>query len=296
MTITGAGAADWFNIEGEATEPATPSRRRKEGTLGIVAGMAMLIAILIGGVFVPLLWPYPPNDFVGIPFTPPGGQFPFGTDNLGRDIFARVFAAVYLDLGTSFLAVGIPLAIGTVIGIGLAVSRNKFINSTVGSLIDGINAFPLLVLAIALIAILGPGLLSVIIALSLTNWARYARIARTRAVVVSQQGYIEAARTLGYSRSRILFRHLVPNVSSETVAYALSDLILVIMLVAGLSFLGMGAPQPTAEWGAMISEGRPYIQLGWWLIIFPGLALCWAGVSFSFLTEGLTRRERDIKS
>ena len=293
MTIINAGTADWFDLEGER---ALPKKRRKEGTWGLIVGIVMLASLLLAGIFVPILSKYPANDFVGMPFQMPSLEFLFGTDQLGRDIFTRVFSAVYLDLGVALLGVAIPLAIGTVIGIALGVSNNRVINSVLGSLIDGINAFPLLVLAIALIALLGPGLGSVIIALSVTNWARYARISRTKAVVVKQQGYIEATQTLGYSKSRILFRHLVPNVSSETVAYALSDLILVIMLIAGLSFLGLGASPPTSEWGAMISDGRPFVQTGWWLVIFPGLALCWAGVSFSFITEGLTRRERDIKS
>jgi peptide/nickel transport system permease protein len=256
----------------------------------------MLILLLIMGFLVPLLSPYTIEESIDMPFLPPSSTFWFGTDGLGRDVFLRVFDAVYLDLGVALLGVMIPFAIGTIVGIGLAVSRSKVLNGIVGSIIDGINAFPLLVLAIALIALLGPGLQSVVIALSLTNWARYARLARTRAMVVKQQGYIEAAQTLGYSKPRILFKHLVPNVSSETTAYALSDLILVILLIAGLSFLGLGAQPPTAEWGAMISDGRPTFQIAWWPVIFPGLALCWAGVSLSFIAEGLTRRERDVKS
>jgi peptide/nickel transport system permease protein len=293
MAITSAGAADWFNVQGERK---APKRRMKEGTLGLGIGLAMLISLLIAGFVVPRLSPYGPNELVAFPFLPPSADHFFGTDQLGRDVFTRVFSAVYLDLGVAFLGVAIPLFIGTVIGIGLGVSNSKALNGFMGSLIDGINAFPLLVLAIALIAIFGPGLGTVILALALTNWARYARISRTKAVVVRQQGYIEAAQTLGYSKPRILFRHLIPNVSSESIAYALSDIILVIMLIAGLSFLGLGAPPPTPEWGAMISEGRASIEIAPWLVLFPGAALCWAGVSFSFITEGLIGREKDIKS
>jgi len=295
MTLISAGTADWFDVEGTVPSPKR-ARRLKDGTLGLIVGLSMLILLLLLGILVPLLSPYSIDESIDIPFLPPNGTFWFGTDGLGRDVFVRVFSAVYLDLGVAFLGVLIPFAIGTVVGIGLAVSRSKVLNGVVGSIIDGINAFPLLVLAIALIALLGPGLQSVVIALSLTNWARYARLARTRAQVVKQQGYIEAAQTLGYSKPRILFKHLVPNVSSETTAYALSDLILVILLIAGLSFLGLGAQPPTAEWGAMISDGRATLQMAWWPVIFPGLALCWAGVSLSFIAEGLTRRERDVKS
>lgn len=295
MTLVAAGAADWFDVEGTLPPPAK-KRRLKDGTLGLIVGLAMLIVLLLMGLIVPWLSPYATDQSVDTPFLAPSGTFFFGTDGLGRDVFVRVFAAVYLDLGVALLGVLIPFILGTIIGIGLGVSRNRVLNSVVGSIIDGINAFPLLVLAIALIALLGPGLQSVVLALSLTNWARYARLARTRTTVVKQQGFIEAAQTLGYSRRRILVRHLAPNVSSETTAYALSDLILVILLIAGLSFLGLGAQPPTAEWGAMISDGRPTFQLAWWPVIFPGIALCWAGVSLSFIAEGLIRRERDVKS
>ncbi len=295
MTILQAGAADWFDIKGEEAVPKT-KKRRKEGTIGLVVGLAMLISLLIAGFVVPRVSPYGSDEMADFPFLAPSRQHFFGTDQLGRDVFTRVFSAVYLDLGVAFLGVAIPLFIGTIIGIGLGVSQSRALNGFAGSIIDGINAFPLLVLAIALIAILGPCLGTVIIALALTNWARYARISRTKAVVVRQQGDIEAAQTLGYSKPRILFRHLVPNVSSESIGYALSDIILVIMLIAGLSFLGLGAQPPTPDWGAMISEGRASIEIAPWLVLFPGAALCWAGVSFSFITEGLIGREKDIKS
>lgn len=248
MTVFEAGTADWFDVEGTTPAPRR-ARRLKDGTVGLITGCAMLALLLLMGLLVPLLSPYETDTSIDVPFLPPSGTFWFGTDGLGRDVFVRVFSSVYLDLGVALLGVLIPFAIGTIVGIGLAVSRSKSLNAVVGSVIDGINAFPLLVLAIALIALLGPGLQSVVVALSLTNWARYARLSRTRALVVKQQGYIEAAQTLGYSKPRILFKHLVPNVSSETTAYGLSDLILVILLIAGLSFLGLGAQPPTPEWG-----------------------------------------------
>ena len=107
-----------------------------------------------------------------------------------------------------------------------------------------------------------------------------------------QQNYIEAARLLGYSKKKIIFRHITPNVSSESLAYALSDFILVIIVVSGLSFLGLAARPPAAEWGAMIADGRTYIGDAWWLTIYPGLALCWSAISLSLIVEGLSRRDR----
>lgn len=264
------------------------------GRLGILVGAGMLCAMLVAGILVPLLSPYPANELVARPFLRPSAAHPFGTDQLGRDVFTRVFAAVYRDLGVAFLGVAIPLAIGTLVGVMLGISRNRIGVAVVSGIIDAINALPLLVLAIALIAMFGPGLMSIVVILAMTNWARYARIARTRTMLVARQGYIEAARVLGYPSARILLRHFLPNVSSETFAYALSDFILVIMLIAGLSFLSLGASPPTAEWGAMMSEGRPFVQHAWWLTIFPGLALCWAGISLSFIAEGMSRRERGL--
>ena len=262
------------------------------GRLGIRVGAGMLGAMLLGGLLVPLFGAYDPNELIAIPLQPPSAEFWFGTDQLGRDVFTRVFVAVYRDLGVAFLGVSIPLVIGTAVGVLLSVSGNRVVVAIVTSLIDAINALPLLVLAIALIALFGPGLRSVVIVLAMTNWARYARIARTRAMLVKRQAYIEAARLQGYPASRILLRHFLPNVSSETIAYGLSDFILVIMLISGLSFLTLGAAPPTAEWGVMMSEGRNFVEDAWWMTIFPGLALCWAGISLSFITEGLSRRER----
>lgn len=263
------------------------------GGVGIVGGVIMMLTLLILGLLVPLFG-NKSDAFVGKPFAPPSFKYPFGLDQLGRDVFSRVFNAVGLDLGVAFLGVTIPLVIGTIVGIFLGLNRNKYFLSVVGSIIDGINAFPLLIIAIAALTYLGPGLKSVVIILSLTNWARFARISRTKAVVVTQQNYIEAAKTLGYPKWRIVLKHIAPNVSTETTAYALSDFILVITVVAGLSFLGLAARPPAAEWGSMIADGRNFIANAWWIVIFPGFALCWAAVSLSFIVEGLSRRDRGV--
>lgn len=266
----------------------------REGAIGIWVGSAMLAGLLVAGALVPWLSSYPPNELVARPLQAPSLEHYFGTDQLGRDVFTRVFSAVYRDLGVAFAGVALPLFIGTIVGILLANIRNALLAFVMNTLVEAINALPLLVLAIALIAVFGPGLTSIILILGLTNWARYARITQTRALIVKQQGYLEAVRLLGYSRPRIYLRHFLPNVSSEAIAYGLSDFILVIMLVAGLSFLSLGASPPTAEWGVMMSEGRPFVRDAWWMTIFPGLALCWSGVSLSFIAEGLHRREQGI--
>ena len=267
----------------------------KEGTFGIYTGFFMLGSLIVAGLIIPRVSKYKPNDLASMPLAPPSRANWFGTDVLGRDVFVRVFDAVFIDLGTAIIGVSIPLVVGTVIGTLLGISQNKRVNTLVGSIIDGINAFPFLVFVIAMIAFIGPGVGSIVLAISLVNWARYARIARTRAVVVNQQGYVEAARTLGFSKKRILFKHIIPNVSSETRAYALSDFIIVIIAVAALSFLGLGIKPPQAEWGGMIRDGKDLLTVGfWWPTVFPGIALCWAGIAVAFISEGLTRRMREV--
>jgi len=264
----------------------------RPGGFGIITGVAMFASITIVGFIYPLVGPYSADEFVGESLESPSFAHPMGLDQLGRDVMTRVFAAVPIDIGIAFLGVAIPLVIGTVVGILLGLAKNKYFKSIVSSLIDGINAFPLLIIAIAMVAFLGPGLFNVVIILTVMSWARYARIARTKAVVVLQQNYIEATKLMGYSRKRVIYKHISPNVSSESLAYALSDFILVIIIVSGLSFLGLAARPPTAEWGSMIADGRTFLGEAWWLTVFPGLALCWAAISLSFIVEGLSRRDR----
>jgi peptide/nickel transport system permease protein len=264
----------------------------RPGGFGIITGATMFALITLVGFIYPLVGPYASDEFVGESLAAPSWQHPMGLDQLGRDVMTRVFAAVPADIGIAFLGVSIPLIIGTVVGILLAISKNKYFVSFVSSLIDGINSFPLLIIAIAMVTFLGPGLFNVVIILTVMSWARYARIARTKAVVVMQQNYIEATKLMGYSRRRVIRKHIAPNVSSESFAYALSDFILVIIIVSGLSFLGLAARPPAAEWGAMIADGRTFLGEAWWLTIFPGLALCWSAISLSFIVEGLSRRDR----
>lgn len=276
---------------------ATRINRIKEwvslpGGFGIILGVVMFSIITLLGVIYPLLSPYGANEFVGESLEPPTRAHPMGLDQLGRDVMTRVFAAVPSDIGIAFLGVTIPFVIGTIVGILLGLEKNKYFRSIVSSIIDGINAFPLLIIAIAMVTFLGPGLFNVVIILTVMSWARYARLARTKAVVILQQNYIEATKLMGYSRRRVIAKHISPNVTSESIAYALSDFILVIVVVSGLSFLGLGARPPAAEWGSMIADGRIFLAQAWWLTIFPGLALCWSAISLSLIVEGLSRRER----
>jgi peptide/nickel transport system permease protein len=255
-------------------------------------GLAMLAPIVALGVLVPLLGPYDPTTGAGMPLTSPSLAHPFGTDDLGRDVFTRTFAAAQLDILLALVGVAIPLLIGTLIGGVIGTTRLRLVSAAWTIVIEGINAFPFIVLVIAIVSVVGPGVQGVLIGLALTNWARYARIARGRALTLRGADFIAATEVLGYSRTRVLLVHVLPNVYSETLAYGVSDFVIVIIVVAGLSFLGVGIRPPAPEWGAMMSDGRLFLTQAWWITTFPGLALSLTAVGVALVAEGLSARAR----
>ena len=255
-------------------------------------GLAILVPIVVLGTLVPALSPHDPLTSAGAPFSEPSTRHPFGTDNLGRDVFVRTFAAAQLDLALALVGVSVPLVIGTLIGAVIGTTRLPVVSTFWTTLIEGINAFPFIVLVIAIVSIVGPGVQGILVALALTNWARYARIARTRALALREADFVHATEVLGYSRVRVLLGHILPNVYSETLAYALGDFVIVITTVAGLSFLGVGVRPPAPEWGAMMSEGRLFIARAWWIIGFPGLALSLTAIGVALLAQGVVSRIR----
>lgn len=255
-------------------------------------GAGILAFILILGVLVPLLSPYNPLKSAGNTFILPGMPHLFGTDQLGRDVFTRTFAAAQLDITLSVLGVVFPLLIGTLLGGILGTTRNPIVSSVWLIIIDAINAFPFLAIVIGVVAMVGSGVQGLLIALAAVNWARYAKIARARALQLREADFIHATQVLGYSRFQVLTRHILPNVYSESLAYGLSDFVIVIIAIAGLSFLGVGVRPPEAEWGAMISDGRPFLRQAWWITVFPGLVLSLTAIGVALLAQGLARRSR----
>ncbi len=255
-------------------------------------GLGILCLVLLLSMVVPLASPYDPTLTAGLPLAAPSLQFPFGTDDLGRDVFTRTFEAARLDIVIALVGVSVPLLIGTMIGAVMGTTRNGAVSAAWMVVIEGINAFPTIALVIALVAMLGPGVQGILIALAITNWARYARVARSRALILREAEFVRATQVLGYSRIRILLRHVLPNVFSETLAYGLSDFVLVIMTVAGLSFLGIGVRPPAPEWGAMMADGRLFLQRAWWIVVCPGLALSLTAVGVSMLAQGIELRMR----
>jgi peptide/nickel transport system permease protein len=161
--------------------------------------------------------------------------------------------------------------------------------------VDTFTAFPFLVMAIGVIAVLGPGLVSMYIALTLAGWSMYARIVRAEVLVAKRSQYVMAARSLGFSHARILGRHVLPNVITPTIIFAMTDIVLVILSTTSLAFLGLGLPPPTPTWGTMISEGKSFIFTAWWMVTLPGLAIVLVGIALSLLGDGVAGwlRERE---
>ena len=241
------------------------------------------------GVVIPLVSPYDPVRGSDNPaLSPPSIEHPFGTDHLGRDVFVRSFAATRIDMALAAIGVAVPLVAGTLLGSVIGSTRRRFVQYVGEVAIEGINAFPTLIVVIALLAAFGTGANSILAALWLTAWARYAKVARARARVVCDLGYVEVVRGLGFSWPRILVRHIAPNVYPVSVAYAISHFVEVILAIAALSFLGAGVQPPTPEWGVMMSDGRLYLAQAWWMVLFPGLLLSVTAIGVSLLASDQT--------
>ena len=184
------------------------------------------------------------------------------------------------------LCVLFPLVVGVMLGC-LAGYLGGRTDTIIMRTVDTFTAFAFLVMVIAVIAILGPGLTSMYVALTLAGWSAYTRIVRGEILVVKRSEYIQAARALGYNSPRIMFRHVLPNVITPAIVFSMTDIVLVILSTTALSFLGLGVQPPTPEWGSMIAEGRVYMMTAWWLVTLPGMAIVLVGLALSLLGDGL---------
>lgn len=248
----------------------------------VIVGLWLFIAL-----FAPWLAPFDPiaQDQTSS-LLAPGGAHLFGTDNFGRDIFSRVLWGARVDLQICFLGVIFPFVLGTTLG-ALSGYLGGAVDAAIMRLIDIVLAFPFLVLMLAIIAILGPGLGSFYIAMAMVGWVSYARLVRAQVLTLKQRDFIVAARSLGYGHARILFRHLLPNAITGALVFSMSDCVLVLLNGAAVSYLGLGVQPPTAEWGVMVAEGQSFITTAWWITAFPGLAIVLLAMGFSLLADGL---------
>ncbi len=276
--------------------PQARSMRREalaEGRwLKVTIGLGALLVgiVLIPSLLVPLFGAGDPNaqDLLSS-LQPPSMAHLFGTDNLGRDIFTRVLYAGRLDLTVGVVTTFLPLAVGVVLGTTAGYFGGPF-EAIVMRVVDIVFAFPFVVLVLAIAAIFGPGLLGVVVGISIVGWAPYARLTRGEMLSLRERQFILAAETLGYSRRRIILRHALPNLIRSSLVFSTADMVRNIATLASLSYLGAGVQIPTAEWGAMIAEGQTYLLSAWWLTTLPGLVLVVAGVGFSLVGDGVADR------
>ncbi len=255
-------------------------------------GAAILLLFLVCAVAPGWIAPYDPLafDYRSL-LKPPGLAHPFGTDNFGRDLLSRVIWASRVDLQIAIFATLFPMVFGTFAGCLLGYFGG-FVDVVFRRLVDVIITLPFVVLVIAIVAVLGPGLTNMYIAISAVGWIVYARLVRAEVLTQRRLDYVASGRVMGYGAPRIIFRHLLPNVAPTVVVYWMSDMALAILLGSSLGYLGLGAQPPTAEWGVLIADGKNFLTTAWWMSIFPGVAIVLAGIGFSLAGDGLAERLR----
>jgi peptide/nickel transport system permease protein len=271
-------------LEGRVRRRNNAYRRRAS----LVIGVGLLVTVIVLTLAAPLITSYDPNEIdplnaLAPPLTP--GHL-LGTDNFGRDILSRILYGGRIDLLIAFGATSVTLVVGTAIGL-FSGFVGGWVDSTIMRIVDLVFAFPFVVLVIAIVAMLGPSIFNMFVAIWLTSWITYARITRGHTLGAKQQEYVLAAKALGFRRSRVMLRHILPNVLSFVVIFAMVDAVGNVLLGAALGFLGLGAQPPSPEWGVMISDGRNYIFTAWWLTTIPGIAIVIVGVGFSLVGDGL---------
>ena len=262
-------------------------RRLKRDRLA-VASLAVLLALIVAAALAPLLSPYNPNDTDLVHrLLPPGSPgHLLGTDHLGRDMLSRLLYGGQASLLVGFAAVLLAMSLGVILGLVTGYYRG-LVDSVVMRLIDVLLAFPAVLLAIAVIAALGPGLMNAMLAVAIVGIPYYTRIVRSSVLSLREKEYVVAGWALGLSDVRLLTRHILPNCLSPIIVAATLDVGWMIMAAAGMSFLGLGAQPPRAEWGVMLSEGRNFLRAGPHESILPGLAIFLVVLSLNLLGDGL---------
>jgi len=257
----------------------------------LLAGLVLLTIVVLMALAAPLLTPYDPIvQKLDEAFQPPlRGAHILGTDNFGRDMWSRIVFSTRLDLQIGLVSVLFPFIFGSSMGIITGYLGGR-LDTLFMRLVDVLMAFPFLVLVVAIMSVLGPGLSNLYIAFGLVGWIPYARIARGETLATRNLEYVQAARTIGCSRARIMLRHILPNVIGPGLVYVFTGMVLAILIGATLSYLGLGPQPPTPEWGAMIAAGRQFLLQAWWMTTLPGIALLILGVALSLIGDGLADR------
>jgi peptide/nickel transport system permease protein len=256
----------------------------------LATGAALALLIVLVAVLAPLLAPHPADAYVATHPTQtllqPSGLHPFGTDQLGRDVLTRILYGARISPVIAFFV----LLLSCLVGIPLGIAAGYFggvIDDVLMRITDVFLAFPALLLALAFAAVLTPSIGNTTLAIALTWWPWYTRLIRGQAASVAGRQYVEAARALGVPHRRILLRHILPNSITPLIVQVSLDVSAVILTASALSFLGLGAQDPTPDWGLMVSQGQSYFTTQWWLVTFPGAAILLTAVAFNLLGDGL---------
>jgi peptide/nickel transport system permease protein len=262
-------------------------RRRWYRTPSFVGGISILGTIVLLALLAPLIGMHDPTsqDLLHT-LQGPSWSHLLGTDDLGRDVWSRLLYGARTDLRVAFLAVLFPFVIGTLVGL-VSGYYGGWIDTVMNWLVNIVVAFPFYVLIIALVFALGPGTRNIYIAITIVGWVSYARIVRGEVIVAKRREYVLAARSGGLSDARILFRHLLPNVITQAIVFAMSDIVLDILAIVTLGYLGLGVQPPTADWGRMIADGQTFLTTHWELSTLPGIAVVITALGLSLLADGL---------
>jgi peptide/nickel transport system permease protein len=255
--------------------------------LAMWAGIGIVVAIPLLSLLAPVIGFGHPNtpDFTAL-LLPPSWAHPFGTDNLGRDVFSRVLAATPLDYEVALLTTLMAGAIGILLG-GVSGYFGGWLDGVIMRVVDVMLAFPFMIFVMAFVAVFGPGLAGIYVGLTLFGWAFFARVTRAEMLVVREQQYIRAGQVAGLRTVRLLFRHAVPNVLRPNYVVAMATIVWNIITLASLSYLGLGVQPPAAEWGAIVASGQTIMFSSWWVSTLPGLVIVLVGVGFSLIGDGL---------
>jgi peptide/nickel transport system permease protein len=278
--------------------PIAPARSAPawlyDGNWSLRIGFMGFALILLAAIFAPYVTAYDPVALdLRNALRAPSLQHLMGTDHLGRDVFTRVVFAARIDLQIGAIGVALPLMIGSIIGLA-AGYYGGWVDAVIGRIVDVVIAFPFLVLVIAIVAMLGPGLINLYIALTVVSWVLYTRIVRAETIALKKREYVLAARNLGFGHLRIMFGHILPNAIAPALVFAMSDFALDVQVGATLSFFGLGAQPPTPEWGLMIAETRSMMLTAPWVVVGPGLAIVIVSLVVSLIGDGMADKVRGL--
>jgi peptide/nickel transport system permease protein len=276
-------------VSAEPTEPLLGWRdalTRALGNSSIVGGGAIVLLLILLAVVGPHVWRVDPSSQDFLRLTGPGSAHPLGTDDLGRDELARIIQGAQVSLEVSVLAVLIALGVGLILGVTSGV-LGGFVDASLMRVVDTLFAFPGLVFAILMAGLLGPSQLNATVTIGVVFSPGFARVARGATLGVTASPFVEASRALGANSWRVIRRDVLPNIAAAMITVTVIYISSAILLEASLSFLGLGIQPPTASWGNMINGARTYMELAWWLPVFPGIAIALAVAGFNFFCDGL---------